>query len=363
MPLYPLYALLFADNGLSDAEISVLFAIWSMVGMVAEVPSGAVADRFSRRYALMASGVMQGAGYAVWILSPGFGGYAAGFALWAIAGALVSGSFEALLYDGLIAVEGQDHFGRVFGWVTGAGLFAQIPAALAATVLFGGGGYPLVGWVSVGCCLASSALASQLPDARPIKTGDPEPEPDGYLAVLRAGITEAAVHAGVRAAVLAVAALAGLDGIDEYFSLIAHDWGVTTALVPLAVLAIPLTGAVGAALGGVANRLGAPALAGAFVLGVAAFALAGALAHPAGLAGVAVFYGLYRMVLVVAQTRLQQRITGPARATVTSVAALASEVSAIALYAAWAFGGLPFVVGLMAGVALMLPRWLRFETT
>lgn len=74
MPLYPLYALLFADNGLSDAEISVLFAIWSMVGMVAEVPSGAVADRFSRRYALMASGVMQGAGYAVWILSPGFGG-------------------------------------------------------------------------------------------------------------------------------------------------------------------------------------------------------------------------------------------------------------------------------------------------
>ena len=363
MPLYPLYALLFADNGLSDAEISVLFAIWSMVGMVAEVPSGAVADRFSRRYALMASGVMQGAGYAVWILSPGFGGYTAGFALWATAGALVSGSFEALLYDGLIAVEDQDHFGRVFGWVTGAGLFAQIPAALAATLLFGGGGYPLVGWVSVGCCLASSALASQLPDARPIKTGDPEPEPDGYLAVLRAGITEAAVHAGVRAAVLAVAALAGLDGIDEYFSLIAHDWGVTTALVPVAVLAIPLTGAVGAALGGVANRLGAPALAGAFVLGVAAFALAGALAHPAGLAGVAVFYGLYRMVLVVAQTRLQQRITGPARATVTSVAALASEVSAIALYAAWAFGGLPFVVGLMAGVALMLPRWLRVETT
>ena len=73
---------------------------------------------------------------------------------------MVSGSFEALLYDGLIAVEDQDHFGRVFGWVTGAGLFAQIPVALAATVLFGGGGYPLVGWVSVGCCLASSALAS-----------------------------------------------------------------------------------------------------------------------------------------------------------------------------------------------------------
>ncbi len=39
VPLYPLYALLFADTGLSDAEISALFVIWSVVGIAAEVPS------------------------------------------------------------------------------------------------------------------------------------------------------------------------------------------------------------------------------------------------------------------------------------------------------------------------------------
>jgi hypothetical protein len=31
VPLYPLYALLFADSGLSGAQISALFAIWSAV--------------------------------------------------------------------------------------------------------------------------------------------------------------------------------------------------------------------------------------------------------------------------------------------------------------------------------------------
>jgi len=37
VPLYEFYALLFADNGLTDAQISALFAVWSVVGLLAEV--------------------------------------------------------------------------------------------------------------------------------------------------------------------------------------------------------------------------------------------------------------------------------------------------------------------------------------
>jgi peptidoglycan biosynthesis protein MviN/MurJ (putative lipid II flippase) len=68
------------------------------------------------------------------------------------------------------------------------------------------------------------------------------------------------------------------------------------------------------------------------------------------------------MVLVVADTRLQESITGSARATVTSMASLGSEVSALALYTAWAIAGLPPVVVLIAVVAAALPRWLRGRT-
>ena len=41
IPLYAVCALLFADNGLSQRQISALFALWSVVGVIAEVPSGA----------------------------------------------------------------------------------------------------------------------------------------------------------------------------------------------------------------------------------------------------------------------------------------------------------------------------------
>ena len=69
---------LFADTGLSDAEISVLFALWSAVGIVAEVPSGALADRFGRRTSLAAGALLQAVGFATWTLFPGLLGFAAG---------------------------------------------------------------------------------------------------------------------------------------------------------------------------------------------------------------------------------------------------------------------------------------------
>jgi len=48
--LYPVYALLFSDTGLSVGQISSLFVIWSGASLVFEVPSGAWADAVSRRH-------------------------------------------------------------------------------------------------------------------------------------------------------------------------------------------------------------------------------------------------------------------------------------------------------------------------
>ncbi len=366
VPLYALYAMLFADTGLSAAEISALFIVWSTVGVVAEVPSGALADRFGRRGALVASGVLQAAGYVLWVTLPGFPAFAAGFALWGLSGALVSGAFEALVYDGLAAAGAEAHYARVQGWITAVGLLAQLPAAAAATVLYSAGGFALVGWVSVGCCLATAALAARLPEPPREPVDDTAGEAAGeaaggagYLATLRTGLAEAAARPEVRTGLAAVAVLAGLDAIEEYFPLLALDWGVPTQVVPLAVLGIPLAGAAGAALGGAANRLRPAALGAVLGAAVAALFVAGLVRHPAGLVGVGLFYGLYRMVLVVADARLQERIRGPARATVTSVAGLGSEFASIALFAAWAAGGVLLVSALALLTAVALPRWLR----
>jgi MFS family permease len=360
IPLYPLYALLFADTGLSDAQISALFVIWSAVGVLAEVPSGALADRFSRRACLVAAGVLQACGYAGWILLPSFTGFAVGFVLWGLGGVLVSGASEALLYDGLVAAGAEEQYARVNGWVTAAELLAQIPAAAAAAVLYAVGGYPLVGWVSVGVCLAAAAVASRLPE-QPRETGSadgPDDEP-GYLATLRAGLAVAAHRPGVRAVLVAAALLGAFDAVEEYFPLVVAGWGVPTAFVPVVDLPIVLAGVAGAALAARAARLRpwtlAAVLGGAMLL----FGTAGFGGLPAGVAAVAVFYGAFRCVLVVVDARLQERIDSRSRATVTSVAGVGTDIATFGLYGAWAFGAAPLVAVLGVLVAGALPLLLR----
>ncbi|MGI9022046.1 MAG: MFS transporter [Acidimicrobiales bacterium] len=367
IPIYPLYALLFADAGLSGAQISTLFLLWSTVGIVAEVPAGALADRYSRRAAIVAASLFQAVGYVLWITVPGYAAFAAGFVLWGLGGALASGALEALLYDGMESMGAASHYPHVYGRVTAMALLSQVPVAVAATVLFSTGGYALAGWASVGCCLAASALASRLPETRRDARSRPDGEHRGtetntelgYLAVLRGGLVEAATNPAVRAAVVAVALLGGLDGLEEYFPLLAQDWGVATSMVPLTVVAIPLVGAAGAALGGVAARLSSRTLGALLAAAVVLFGGAGLIRQPIGVAGIAVAYGLYQLVLVVTDTRLQHRIEGQARATVTSVASLGTEISAVALYAAWALS-LPVLVAAIAlAIAASLPRLLR----
>jgi hypothetical protein len=76
--------------------------------------------------------------------------------------------------------------------------------------------------------------------------------------------------------------------------------------------------------------------------------------------GIAVGYGLLGNAMVVAEARLQQVISGPARATVTSVYGLATEVVAISVYASFAAAaGLLPVSHLVAllGVPIVAVAW------
>ncbi len=355
VPLYPLYALLFAAHGIDDAGISALLALWSVTAVVAEVPSGALADRFSRRAALVAAGLLQAAAYVLWTALPGVPGFAAGFVVWAVGGALTSGALEALLYDGLAAAGAEQEFARIYGRVCAVELLAPVPTALLGAGLLGFGGFALVGWASVATCLAAALLAARLPEPPRSGTADDGP---GWAATLRGGVAEVAGRPAVRTAVLLVVLLGGLDAVEEFFPLLARDWGVPDAVNPLVTLGIPLAGAAGAALGGRASAWPRAALGTALAGCGGALLAAAALGAPAGLSLVAAGYALYRLVLVVAETRLQEAIEGPARATATSVAGLGVELSALGVFAGYAAAGLVGVAVLVLLTAAGLP-WCR----
>jgi MFS family permease len=353
VPLYPLYALLFLDTGVSAAELSLLFASWSVTALVTEVPAGALADRWSRRGALVLGGVLEAAAFVVWTLAPGFWGFAAGFAVWGVAGALVSGTVEALVYDGLAEVGAEAAFARVNGWMTSAELLVQVPTAAAAALLYALGGYPLVGWASAAICLVWAALALRFPEARR------EPDGESLLGTLRSGVAEAARVPALRLAVLAAALVGGLDAVEEYFPVIAGDRGVPTVAVPAAVLGITLAGAVGAALGGRADRLPDRGLPVLLLAAGLLFGTAAVVPGPAALAVVAAAYALYLAVLVVAEARLQERIDSGRRATVTSVAGLGIELAGLLVFAAWALGGVVAVAVLVVAVVPVVAAGLR----
>ncbi|MFD5825624.1 MFS transporter [Lentzea sp. NPDC060358] len=337
--------MLFADSGLSDAQISVLLAVWSLTAVVFEVPSGAVADRFSRRSCLVASGVLQALGYAAWVVFPSFWGFAAGFVLWGLGGTLQSGAFEALLYDGLAANGDEDLYGRLNARVDTIELIAQVPVAVIATALFSLGGYQLAGWLSVATCLVSSVVALRF--SEPPRGSDEDDEP-GYFATLLTGLRETVP---VRRAVLAVALVYAIDAFEEYFTLLAQDWHVPTVWVPLATIGVPLTGAAGASLAGRLPLRGWVLFASGLVLIAAAV-----LAVPVAIVLLGLFYGLYRFVLVHVETELQHRIESDARATVTSVAAIGSEFVAFAIYGLWVFGAASAIGVLVLVVAVVIRR-------
>jgi hypothetical protein len=108
-----------------------------------------------------------------------------------------------------------------------------------------------------------------------------------------------------------------------------------------------------------ASRLRPGALLALLVLAAAVLGIAAVWAQPAARAAVAVFYGLYCAVLVVAEARLQDRITGPYRATLTSVAGVVVELAAVLVFGAWAVAGAVGVAVLVVAVVPVVWAGLR----
>jgi predicted MFS family arabinose efflux permease len=301
--LYPVYTLLFSDTGLSVWQISSLFVIWSVSSLVLEVPSGAWADATSRRRLLVIGPLLTAVAFGLWVAAPGFWVFAAGFLLWGLKSALTSGALEALVYEELQRVDATERYPALMGR-------GQVASVLAA--------------------MCSGAVA-----ARPVRT-----------------------------AVIVVAVVASVWGaLDEYTPLLIESGGASASDVALLMVVIWTGAAVGGLLAGRAAQLSSTALAGLICCGAMLMA-AGALSrHPLGVLALAAAFGIFQLATVVADTRLHNSITGPARATVTSLAGMSTDVATLAIYGSYAalvdVGGHPGAFALLALPYLAVAVWLR----
>lgn len=113
---YAIYTLFFKLNGLSVYQISLLLAWWAFIAMIFEIPTGALADSWNRKYMLALAPIFKSICFITWY----FAGnniymYGLGFVFWALGSSFVSGTSEALLYDTLNFYQKTNEYEIVLG--------------------------------------------------------------------------------------------------------------------------------------------------------------------------------------------------------------------------------------------------------
>lgn len=155
--IMPVAVPFFQDKGLSMQEIFSLQALFGLVVLMTEVPSGYLADLLGRKNTLVVGTVIAALGHSCLLFAEGFWTLALFELCLGLSHSLISGADLALLYDTELALgRSQEKQSEVVGRLYGARTFSEAAAALLCTgvMLFAGFNelvylQVLVGWVPV----------------------------------------------------------------------------------------------------------------------------------------------------------------------------------------------------------------------
>jgi MFS family permease len=135
MLIMPILVLFYQDAGLTMADVLLLQAMFSVVIVVLEVPSGWAADVLGRRLSLLLGAVLGTAGFALYTVTHGFWGFLAAEIALGVGASLVSGADSAMLYDSLAALGDEEAYRRMEGRMLSVGNFSEAVAAVIGGLL------------------------------------------------------------------------------------------------------------------------------------------------------------------------------------------------------------------------------------
>jgi MFS family permease len=107
--------LFLAHRGMSLVEIGLLESIFHLTGMIMEVPTGFIADRYGRRTSRILGRVIAFIGCLIMVGTHSFSGFAVSFVLQALSYNLESGAGEALIYDSLVQSGKEEEYMKFRG--------------------------------------------------------------------------------------------------------------------------------------------------------------------------------------------------------------------------------------------------------
>jgi len=285
--IYPLYAVMFVDAGMTAGEVGASLAVWSVTAFLVEIPAGVWADRWSRRAILSIAQLMRLAGFATWLVFPHFWGFVAGFLLWGVKSGLTSGCFEALVYDELKAAGREDDYTRVAGRAEATQFIGILGASLAAAPV-APIGYGALLIASVVACAVAAAAPWAFPKApRNAVAGDIH-----YLDHLKLGLRQSfrtPVLLGLIGFISVTLALGG--ALDEFWSIFASRAGLNHSEVALFIGALSAGQAASSFLAHRARRLASGWFYALFAFNGVLLAIAAVLFRPAAVILLVAFSG------------------------------------------------------------------------
>ncbi len=361
---YAIYAAFFSFMGLGYAEIGALLAIWSASALAFELLTGALSDWLDRRLLLIAAPLIKMLTFVVWVLAGGsFWLYALGFVFWSFAGALVSGTGEALLFERAEAAGRKDAYDRFFGQAR-----AATSIGVGAGLLLGGlvaeWNMEATFWLSLPPMLIAAIAAFWLVDVRrnPERAAERAP---GFLETFVLALRDLRKAPQARFLIgyiaIGLVLFAELEEFDQLYFV----------AVDLPIWMFGIAGVAALALNGIvsmfAHRLTRFSFLSWATIGIGGALMILATVH-ASAWSVIVLVAAYLVAVpatVLAEARFQTVIAGQARATVTS--ALYFLQNATALGVALVFGALAESVGILdayrgAGIVLLgLSAWYAWR--
>ena len=138
MPFFAVWVVYLTDfRDLSLAQVGVMEGAFWGIKLIAEMPTGAFADRFGRKLTFIVGAIVEGIGILAFAYAGGFLLLLGSYVFWAAGMAFRSGNGEAFLYDTLAEVDETDDYASVSGRIAAYAGVASLLGGVAGGVIAG----------------------------------------------------------------------------------------------------------------------------------------------------------------------------------------------------------------------------------
>jgi len=220
IPAYVIERLFWEQRGMTIQMVVYTEIIYALTIVLLEVPTGIIADRWSRKRMMVLSALFSCCEILILVFATEFWHFAAAVFLAGIGCSASSGSENALLYDSL-ALKGRQsafekHLGRLNGW----DFAAAILAALSGSLLAGRFEFELNYWISLVSMLISLVVSLTLTEP---EMTEKEEEPIPVHAYVKDSLLFFRKNPGVCLVLLSgMVTGAALNFVDEFWQLYLH---------------------------------------------------------------------------------------------------------------------------------------------